>query len=319
MPVTGQSQGALPSGARSQSNVLERANKLYSEGQVAAGEAFRLVQAQLDQIAGSLRNPSALPTPLIIKNSSGAQIGWIGDGIFSQKSYSGAGFSSLWVGQNPSTAQLYVDASGNVHMTNAEITLVNGNNSITLNSAIPQIEILNGTSGFEITLDPTNGIQITGAVGTLSASATGVIIAAGSATLSATASGLAMSGGTFSLTDGGVTTTIGALGFSVATGSTTFEVTPAVMQFAGSTGEVIINADGSLSVTQTGPANTTSIAGAAISAETLLLGPAGTGIYFQNLTAATATAGTATLPASPVGFLVIRIGATNYKIPYYAN
>lgn len=37
-------------------------------------------------------------------------------------------------------------------------------------------------------------------------------------------------------------------------------------------------------------------------------------------TATTATAGTATLPAQPVGFLVItRKDGTQIKIPYYAN
>lgn len=38
-----------------------------------------------------------------------------------------------------------------------------------------------------------------------------------------------------------------------------------------------------------------------------------------NSTAATATAGAATLPANPVGFWAFFIGSTIYKIPYYAN
>lgn len=36
-----------------------------------------------------------------------------------------------------------------------------------------------------------------------------------------------------------------------------------------------------------------------------------------NTTSTTATAGAATLPANPVGFIIIQINGTNYKIPYY--
>ena len=36
-------------------------------------------------------------------------------------------------------------------------------------------------------------------------------------------------------------------------------------------------------------------------------------------TAATASAGAATLPIAPVGFLIINIGGTAYKLPYYAT
>lgn len=36
-------------------------------------------------------------------------------------------------------------------------------------------------------------------------------------------------------------------------------------------------------------------------------------------TSTTATAGAQTLPANPVGFLIINISGTNYKLPYYAN
>lgn len=36
-------------------------------------------------------------------------------------------------------------------------------------------------------------------------------------------------------------------------------------------------------------------------------------------TSATATAGAATLPANPVGFLTVNINGTNVKVPYYAQ
>jgi hypothetical protein len=40
-------------------------------------------------------------------------------------------------------------------------------------------------------------------------------------------------------------------------------------------------------------------------------------IGLGNGTSGTATAGAATLPANPVGFVIINIAGTNYKLPYY--
>jgi len=42
-------------------------------------------------------------------------------------------------------------------------------------------------------------------------------------------------------------------------------------------------------------------------------------ISVGSTTATTATAGTAALPTNPVGFMIINIAGTNYKIPYYAS
>lgn len=47
--------------------------------------------------------------------------------------------------------------------------------------------------------------------------------------------------------------------------------------------------------------------------------PAGRLEYSAGLTANSATAGAQTLPANPAGFLVITIGGTQYKVPYYNN
>ena len=40
-------------------------------------------------------------------------------------------------------------------------------------------------------------------------------------------------------------------------------------------------------------------------------------ISLFNTTSATATAGTATLPGAPVGFIVVTINKKQYKVPYY--
>jgi hypothetical protein len=41
------------------------------------------------------------------------------------------------------------------------------------------------------------------------------------------------------------------------------------------------------------------------------------GLRLNVTSTATATAGAAVLPASPVGFIPINVNGTNYKIPYY--
>lgn len=46
---------------------------------------------------------------------------------------------------------------------------------------------------------------------------------------------------------------------------------------------------------------------------------AGTVQFPAGLSATTATAGAQTLPANPVGFLIVTIGGTNRKLPYYAT
>lgn len=45
----------------------------------------------------------------------------------------------------------------------------------------------------------------------------------------------------------------------------------------------------------------------------------GTVLFTAALSSATATAGAATLPTNPVGFLTMRVDGTNRKFPYYAN
>ena len=43
--------------------------------------------------------------------------------------------------------------------------------------------------------------------------------------------------------------------------------------------------------------------------------------FFLNLlnfsSASTATAGSATLPSNPVGFMIVTVNGKNYKVPYY--
>ena len=58
--------------------------------------------------------------------------------------------------------------------------------------------------------------------------------------------------------------------------------------------------------------NAVAITGGSISGVTL----SGT-VSLTNTTATTATAGTHALPANAVGFVIININGTNYKLPYY--
>ena len=40
--------------------------------------------------------------------------------------------------------------------------------------------------------------------------------------------------------------------------------------------------------------------------------------FVQQVTPTTANAGSATLPANPVGFISIQVNGVDYKLPYYA-
>jgi len=68
---------------------------------------------------------------------------------------------------------------------------------------------------------------------------------------------------------------------------------------------------GTLQVSSTLTASTAVVTGAT---PTVSAGQLGIGTS----TASTATGGSATLPANPVGFLEINLGGTMYKLPYYA-
>ncbi len=126
---------------------------------------------------------------------------------------------------------------------------------------------------------------------------------------------VSITGGTFTLTDGGVTTTINSGGFEVTNGSASFQVTSTQVQFTGSNGNVEIAATGVLSVSQTGPLNTTTISGGTMTVDTELT-VGNVSVWYGPYSSA--TAGTASLPASPAGFIGIEVSGTLYKIPYYA-
>ena len=69
-------------------------------------------------------------------------------------------------------------------------------------------------------------------------------------------------------------------------------------------------------------ANTVSITGGAIDGVAITNSPVSGStvsgaISMTNTTAIAATSGARTLPANPAGFVIVNIGGTNYKLPYY--
>ena len=58
-----------------------------------------------------------------------------------------------------------------------------------------------------------------------------------------------------------------------------------------------------------------SLSGVAVSGN--IIGSITGNVALTNTTSITATAGTHTLPANPVGFVTININGTNFKLPYY--
>ncbi len=309
MPINSTISSILSSSQRSPGNIKQLANQLFSSGSKDAKSdgAFRIVgqisgslQDQIDQLVNALRTSPTLSSPLTVVDPSGNVIAQLGDfytGSPAQLSI-GGWFKNLWIGgSGPSTAAISA-SGGSVSITGATFSLTDGGVTTTING-----------SGFEVT---------DGTV-TLSVNGTQLQILVGSASITASASGLAIAGATFSLTDGGVTTTINSSGFSVTNGSVTFEITGSVVEFAGSTGSTQIASTGVLTVAQTGPLNSSTINGGIVEAGTNVWIGGSTGVNLQDSTASTATAGSASLPANPVGFWVIQIGGANAKIPYYAN
>lgn len=69
-------------------------------------------------------------------------------------------------------------------------------------------------------------------------------------------------------------------------------------------------------------ANTVAITGGAIDGVAITNSPVSGStvsgaISMTNTTAIAATSGARTLPANPAGFVIVNIGGTNYKLPYY--
>lgn len=100
----------------------------------------------------------------------------------------------------------------------------------------------------------------------------------------------------------------GTNGFSSISGAGTGSTN---LAFGGSGGTKFGNGDNSTVVAVMSSTGTLQLSG---TAPTVAAGQLGLGAS----TSGTATAGAATLPANPVGFLVINIAGTNFKVPYYA-
>jgi hypothetical protein len=135
----------------------------------------------------------------------------------------------------------------------------------------------------------------------------------------------------------------GSLTLSMGTFTTTFNYTSGSITFANSgnitaagnitaTSGGITATSGNLTITAgniivtagtiTASGNITSTAGNLIAGALVLTASAPTVSASQlglgATTAATATAGSATLPANPVGFLIFNLAGTTIKVPYYA-
>lgn len=101
----------------------------------------------------------------------------------------------------------------------------------------------------------------------------------------------------------------GTNGFSSFSGAGTGATN---LAFGGSGGTKFGNGDNSTTVAFIASSGAAQFGGTAPTVTSGQLGLGGT-------TAATATAGSATLPANPLGFLIVNIGGTAVKIPYYST
>lgn len=114
-------------------NVLNTAAKIRTEasmrewGTQTAGDVAEALHGLQDQIYKLNRLIAQVPPPLqtfSVVDSIGSLIGWIGDQVTATAEFIGAWFKTLYIGgTGPADAKIVADASGNVTINGATITL----------------------------------------------------------------------------------------------------------------------------------------------------------------------------------------------------
>jgi len=247
--------------------------------------------------------------------TTGSLIAFIGDDS------AGSGFVGAWFrrvqigGLAPSsTPPFFADNNGNVVATKLFVVDSTGTVGFIGTYAVPAVGTYSGiwcVNGWFGGTNPSNApISIVGATGaitacTLTLNATGITTVVRSFSYGTGVSG-------FKCTDNTSSTFTAISPFSYAISNAgTFEVVS--VSDAGSGGLVLLS-----DATSSATAKLQSVSGLAIMEVSDGAGH-NINIHAASNTAATATAGAATLPANPVGFWTITIDGTTRKIPYYAN
>lgn len=236
-------------------------------------------------IAASTITGSLLATTGIITTSA-----QIGTAVIADSNIGSLNVSKLLAGTASFTSTVTFQSSSgpSVAITSSGVSLTGGTYSVSISSS----------SGISISQSGGPSVSLTGSGLTLTAGSNTAAVTSSNIQLSVSggpAISISSSGGIQLSTSGGLGATLTASLFSLAYGVHTVSI--------DNTG-VIETQDTSGNSSVIGPGSMTLTSGA-------------TSIQYQSAVASTASAGSASLPAAPAGFLQTRINGTLFKLPYY--
>lgn len=126
---------------KSSGNVQSNVNNLRRQKDVTSREsasALDNLQLQINQIVIALTNPGAL-TELLVLNTKGAMIAWIGSRIVDGITYEGGWFEDIYIGGTGPADAVITAAGGGVTITGASIKLTsNGLETDINNETLPE-------------------------------------------------------------------------------------------------------------------------------------------------------------------------------------
>ena len=296
-------------------NLAKAATTSFSTQFAVVAGAFTVSALNANIITtGTLKvgnNGSGVPIELDIYDHVGNLIGWIGDD-FANSGYVGGWFKQLRVGgASPSASPIVADSSGNVTITGAPFTLSFGGSTTTINNT-------SATYGVQAVLAKNNSspswdVAHTDQGFTIRAKDQSTYIALFTANGSGSSEAVTfrVSGSDGSGYNKNVTLATG--------GANTPFVSVANASYAAKVGYdgLYVQTSGLLTL-----AALTGDGGSGGNGGYLALYDSGGSLAFSfdastTYTATSATAGSQTLPGAPAGFLIVSIGGSSRKIPYY--
>ncbi len=130
------SRGDVRPGAGRVKSFREIGNVDVSRLTANVADNFVNLQFQIDQINAALAQQQSIQS-FAVTNAVGQLIAWIGDTLVSGIQYMGAWFKQLYIGgSSAATAKIVADASGNVSINGATITINSGGTLTTINNAV---------------------------------------------------------------------------------------------------------------------------------------------------------------------------------------
>lgn len=155
--------------SRAVGSIRNEAERIRAAGDKPNGQdiaqALNGIQGQIDAIVKVLQQNPTLQE-LVVQDSTGTLIGWVGDRIVNAVTYMGAWFRQLYIGgTSAATAKIVADANGDVTINGATITLNANGVTTTINNVdtppfgVLSLKSLDNASGFFSGIQPF-GLQL---------------------------------------------------------------------------------------------------------------------------------------------------------------